>query len=245
MTTQPKPNLPSDWRVFDDSEQLAQTLTKQVLQQAEQAIQQRGAFHFITAGGTTPNRCYQLLSQAEADWAHWHVYMGDERVLPVDDAERNSQALRQHWLNHVAIPPQNQHLIATELGATQAAKEYAELIEGIDRFDLGLLGMGEDGHTASLFPGHEQAESVHLVYGQGGDVAPVIIETDSPKPPAQRVSLNDAAFARCDRLIKVVTGQAKAEAVATWLAGGAPLPIQRVVGKSTEVFLSRDALPAR
>ena len=148
-------NLPDNWQVFEDAEQLAQTLTATILETAESSIKKKGSFHFITAGGTTPNRCYDLLSDADADWSKWHIYMGDGRVLPFTHPERNSQALLIHWLKHNDVPVKQINFMNTEAGIEKSAKAYAKLIAGIDTFDLCLLGMGEDGHTASLFPGHE------------------------------------------------------------------------------------------
>jgi len=99
MASLPTHSLPENWFVFSEAESLAQQCVNDILHMAKQAIQQKGSFHFITAGGSTPNRCYQLLSEKQADWQHWHIYMGDERVLPFNHADRNSQALLTHWLN--------------------------------------------------------------------------------------------------------------------------------------------------
>lgn len=230
--------LPKDWHVYEDAELLAQALTQQILTEAENAIKKTGAFHFITAGGSTPNRCYELLSAAQADWQNWHIYMGDERVLPFLNAERNSQALLNHWLSNNDIPVKQIHFINTEAGLQKSAEYYAELIESVASFDLCLLGMGEDGHTASLFPGHETGESVSVI----GEQKLVITETNSPKPPAQRVSLNYSAFTKVNTVIKVVTGASKVEAIQQWLEGE-PLPIAKVSGQTTSIWVSKDALP--
>ncbi len=236
-------NLPENWLVFEDAEQLAQKLTTEILALAEKSIQDHGAFHFITAGGTTPNRCYQLLSQANADWSNWHIYMGDERVLPFNDSERNSQALLEHWLSNNDIPVKNVHFINVEAGAERSASAYAKLINSVNEFDLCLLGMGEDGHTASLFPGHENAESVRAVEADSVEQAMVIIESNSPKPPPLRVSLNYPAFKKSKKLIKVITGEGKRDAIDSWLSQSAMLPIQKAEGKTTQVYISQDALP--
>ena len=230
-------DLPKDWHVFADAEALAQELTHKILKQADKAIKKRGSFHFITAGGSTPNRCYQLLSQADADWKNWHIYMGDERVFPFLNPERNSQALLTHWLSNNEIPVQQIHFINTEAGLEKSAETYATIIEAVQRFDLALLGMGEDGHTASLFPRHEYSDSVKLI----GDEGLVIMEHNSPKPPAKRVSLNYAAFSKVKKVFKIITGPSKAPMVKQWKAG-ADLPIAKVSGKHNEVWLSKDCL---
>ena len=239
--------VPDNWRVFNTAETLAQQLTQEILALAEHAIATHGAFHFMTAGGSTPNRCYQLLSQADADWAHWHIYMGDERVLPSEDKARNSQALCKNWLAKVAIPQQNRHFMQVEKGAQAAAQAYACLLDKVEAFDLCLLGMGEDGHTASLFPNHANGQSVQPVCCEqacdnDGAHAPIIIENHSPKAPPQRVSLNYGAFSKCRLLIKLITGAAKQPAVAQWLNHQANFPIALVKGQQTKVYIDQAAL---
>lgn len=229
--------LPNNWHLFKDAEVLAQNLTNTILEIAQTAIDSKGSFHFITAGGTTPNRCYQLLSNADADWKKWHIYLGDERVLPFVNSDRNSQALLTHWLSNNDIPAKQVHFINTEAGLEKSAKAYAEIIEGMELFDLCLLGMGEDGHTASLFPRHDGSDSV-VVYGEQGLI---VSESDSPKPPANRVSLNYSAFSKCKTVFKVITGQSKKEAV-TAVLEGASLPIDKAQGLDNQYWISQDVL---
>ena len=233
-----KKQLPDNWKLCDSAEQLAQQLAQAILTLADKAIMNHGAFHFITAGGTTPNRCYEILSQAQADWDKWHIYLGDERVLPFVNAERNSQALLEHWLNNNDIPAKQVHFINTEAGMKKSAQAYANLIEGVESFDLCLLGMGEDGHTASLFPQHENFDSV-IAYGEK---QLVISESCSPKPPSERVSLNYSAFEKCAMLFKVISGASKRDAVAQVLEGRSTLPIAKAKGVETFYWLSKEAL---
>ena len=234
--------LPDNWCQFEDAEQLAQALVKAILQTAENAIEQKGDFHFVTAGGTTPNRCYQLLSEADADWQNWYIYMGDERVLPANHPERNSQALLKYWLEKCEVPEANRYFMQTELGAEEAARRYAQLVGRIEQFDLCLLGMGEDGHTASLFPMHEQSEWISEVCLPASECCPVIIEHHSPKPPPERVSLNYYAFQKCRVVYKLITGPSKCEAVKQWLQGDEQLPIAKVRGQETFVWMSQEVL---
>jgi 6-phosphogluconolactonase len=250
--------LPQNWQLFPDPEAVAQACAKAILKAAQQAIAERGQFHFISAGGTTPNRVYQLLSQAEADWQNWFIYMGDERVLPANDPERNSQALDQHWLKHSPIPQPQCFFMKTELGIESAAIDYAKVMAQPLMFDYALLGMGEDGHTASLFPEHDQSDSVKSVNAQGqiqthaqpalefAD-ADIVMELDSPKPPAERVSLSYEFFKRVRTVNKLITGESKQEAIQQWLAQlthqALTLPIARVQGQITQVMLSAEALP--
>lgn len=245
--------LPENWRVFSDDEVLATSLVNEIFEISKQAIMDHGAFHFITAGGTTPNKCYQLLSELDSpdiEWHRWHIYMGDERVLEVDDPERNSQALLTNWLSSSKIPSENWHFIRVEQGAKKAAQEYADIVSSIAEFDLCLLGMGEDGHTASLFPGHNEAESVEPIYSESEvtvhtKAAPVIIEKQSPKQPSERVSLNYVVFAKSRLLIKLITGASKKPVLDQWLKQKKPLPISLVTGKTTKVYLTAELVDER
>ncbi len=94
-------SLPKDWVVFDSAEEVAETLVNKLLRLAQEAIDEKGVFTLVTAGGTTPQKCYEQLAQQDADWLKWHIYMGDERCLPADDKDRNSVALTQviFWQN--------------------------------------------------------------------------------------------------------------------------------------------------
>lgn len=234
--------LPNNWRCFSTANELAEYTLQSILKIAQEAIQQKEAFHFVTAGGTTPLQVYKLLAayekeethspQSITDWSKWHIYVGDERCLPEDDPERNSLALQRNWLHFSQIPVENRHFMPAELGAKQAATLYESVVKNI-RFDVVLLGMGEDGHTASLFPGHShQHEADQLVQ----------TEFNSPKPPSERVTLSACCLGNSRHLFKLITGQNKQAAVQQWLTGEA-LPISQVCGEDTQVFISAESCP--
>ena len=229
--------LPDHWLVYADAATVAQATVDLILERATQAIADRGAFHLVTAGGTTPMACYRLLadltsSKANIEWTKWFIYMGDERCLPVDDPERNSLNLDQAWLNLGQIPAQNIFFMPAELGATAAAAAYEKVLKEVSCFDVVMLGMGEDGHTASLFPSHDYPIGQKLV-----------TEFNSPKMPPERVSLSFECLSNARFVMKLVTGAGKQAAVQQWLAGE-PLPISQVVGQErTEVLLDFAALP--
>lgn len=193
-----------NWKPYDTIDLLAEAACQRILEAATKAIATNGAFKLVLAGGTAPVKAYQLLATKAADWSKWHIYYGDERCLPVDDSERNSLVAEQKWLNQVAIPDAQIHRIAAELGAEAGAEQYAKEIAEAGEFDLVLLGMGEDGHTASLFPGHvhNADELTHAVY-------------DSPKPPSDRVSMSAKALSNTQELIFIVSGD-KHDALAAW-----------------------------
>ncbi len=218
------------WQVYPDASAVAAAAAERILSTAPSAITERGAFHLVLAGGSTPQAAYRLLAGAQADWSRWHIWFGDERCLPPSDPERNSRMAALAWLERVPIPPAQVHLIPAELGPEAAAARYAATLKSALPFDLVLLGMGEDGHTASLFPGqqHPPEELVHPVHG-------------APKPPPERVSLGLTALAASRRLLVLVSGKAKCEAVRRWRAGE-DLPVARVqCGAGVEVLLDRAA----
>jgi 6-phosphogluconolactonase len=139
------------------------------------------------------------------------VYFGDERCLPADDAERNSRMAADAWLNRAPIPQDQVHAIPAELGASAGALAYAQTLRGVDDFDLVLLGLGEDGHTASLFPGRD--------WGVAASAPDALAVFDAPKPPPQRVSLSAARLSGTREVLFLVEGEAKHDAVARWRAG--------------------------
>jgi 6-phosphogluconolactonase len=201
------------WHYRPDSNALEKTVAAEILRAATQALRKRGAFHVVLAGGTTPRRIYEALRASRQQWASWHVWFGDERCLPPDDAGRNSRMAMDAWLALVSIPPAQIHPIAAELGAEAAAADYARQLEVVDQFDLVLLGLGEDGHTASLFPGHD--------WGVADDAPAVLAVADAPKPPPQRVSLSARRLAAAREVIFVVSGAGKQPALDAWQAGAA------------------------
>lgn len=205
---------------FANNQELAEAATTAILASAQQAIAQTGRFKIVLAGGSTPNLIYQLLSQAQADWANWWIFWGDERCLPVDDRERNSLTAMQAWLEKVAIPVAQIFPMSAEKGAAQGAADYQTIIAKYLPFDLVLLGMGEDGHTASLFPGHQHqvTELVHAVY-------------NSPKPPADRVSLSAAVLSNAEQVWFLISGAGKQQAFKLWQQG-ADLPVAQIKPKN-------------
>jgi 6-phosphogluconolactonase len=221
------------WRTFATADQVAEAASEQILKTAEEAIAERGGFKLVLAGGTTPEKAYRLLAEAETDWSKWHIYYGDERCLPSDHPDRNSMMAMNAWLAQVPIPAAQIFTIPAELGPEAGALQYRETVSEALPFDLVLLGMGEDGHTASLFPGHvhDQDELTHAVY-------------NSPKPPPERVSISARALSDTRRLIFLITGKSKQEPVKQWQEG-ADLPVARIEPPCpVEIYIDSDALPS-
>jgi 6-phosphogluconolactonase len=218
-----------EWRVFADADALVDALSAALCAEAESAIAARGAFHLVLAGGTTPLALYRALARQQAGDARWHVWYGDERCLPVAHPERNSVAIEAAWLAASHIPPENRRPIPAEQGSQDATTVYARWLAGVADFDVVLLGMGEDGHTASIFPSHDW---------NGADVLAV---HDAPKPPSERVSLSAARLNRSQHVWFVITGPGKREALTRW-KNGEPLPVSAIHGKrQTAAWLDRAA----
>ncbi len=207
------------WHVHAAAADLLEAVVALVAGVAQEAIATRGAFHVVLAGGSTPEALYRRLRDLRTDWSAWHVYFGDERCLPAGDAGRNDHMARAALLDAVAIPPAQIHAIPTELGAEAAAEHYARVLADRGDFDLVLLGLGEDGHTASLFPGDET--------GFAPDAPAAVPVHRAPKPPADRVSLSAARLAAAERVVFLVTGAGKQEPVSRWRAGES-IPAARI-----------------
>lgn len=221
----------NNWLNYETPDLVAQAVCDDVLLHAEQAISTHGRFTMVLAGGSSPAKLYQLLSQYKVDWSKWYIFYGDERCLPVDHPDRNSMMAQQAWLNHVDIPANQIFTIAAELDPKTAAMQYQQQITPFLPFDLVLLGMGEDGHTASLFPGqvHKAEEIVHVV-------------TQSPKPPPERITLSARTLSNTQRLLFMITGASKQSAVNQWQAGAA-LPVSTITPEAgVEIYIDNAAL---
>lgn len=196
------------WHTFESQQAINQAAVSRILAAADEAITKQGSFLIVLAGGSTPKSVYQQLANANASWQHWHIYHNDDRCLPVDHAERNSKMARDAWLNHVAIPASQIHDIPAELGNVEGAKAYANILDGVRAFDLVILGLGEDGHTASLFPNQAVDNSA--------DAVPVF---NAPKPPADRITISQKRLNNTHEVMFLVTGAGKQEAVDNWRKG--------------------------
>jgi 6-phosphogluconolactonase len=198
-----------DWRQFPDLDALSRAAADQVVAAAKSAVAERGRFMLALSGGRTPAELHRLLAGPYRDqmpWAQVHIFWGDERYVPHDDARSNYHMARETLLEHVPVPTRQVHPMPDDGGGPdEAAREYEELLRtvfGNDRvpqLDLILLGMGADGHTASLFPG-----------------TPAIAERDrwvtvgrAPVDPEVRLTLTQPVLFSARRLLFLVTGDDK------------------------------------
>ena len=206
----------TQWVEFQNAEDIALAAADTIEEHARFAIQQRGAYKLVLAGGSTPVACYELLAKRNLEWDSWKLFYGDERCLPQDDAERNSvivatTGLTKKIKQHYAIP--------SELGAEKGAEQYQAVVENQMPFDTVLLGMGEDGHTASLFPGQDWVKA---------DARQSVIAVhNAPKPPPDRISLTLSALQQCRQILVLVSGESKRAAMKRWQQGE-DLPVARV-----------------
>ncbi len=209
------------------------------------AIAARGrALIVLTGGGTGIGLLKHVGANDEAiDWSQVHLFWGDERYVPLADDERNEKQAREALLDHIDIPAGNVHPMPASDGAfgddlDAAARAYQEVLGTSPDFDVHLLGMGGEGHINSLFP-HSPAvlESERLVVG---------VE-NSPKPPPRRITLTLPAVRLSREVWLVVSGEAKADAVAEALGGAAPadVPAAGAVGREATVWLLDSAAASK
>ena len=217
--------LKDNWIIFDNDISLAKALAQEVLNIAEDSILKKDYFSIVLTGGQSVLRLYKILSESYSDWNKWHIYIGDERFLPVGHKDRNDRVINEIWLDNSTIPKNNIHFIKTELGLLKAKLEYEETLKKIDKFDVVLLSMGEDGHIASLFPNHVYPEDQMIV-----------VEHDSPKPPKERISMSYGRLNKSDYIFKLIIGESKQEAV-DLLKQNINLPISQIQGNHIKTYM--------
>jgi 6-phosphogluconolactonase len=196
---------PVEFTVLDSPEDVAAAAAADIAEALRE-----GARSLVLAGGTTPQRCYELLSHMDIEWGRVTVLFGDERCVPPDHPDSNYRMARESLLGRVS--PASVHRMPAELGPDEGAGLYAHIVASVAPLDVVTLGVGEDGHTASLFPGHPALKATALVVGI----------RDSPKPPPQRVTLTLPALQSARRVIILATGAGKADAVAKAKRGEVP-----------------------
>ncbi|WP_378951430.1 6-phosphogluconolactonase [Pelosinus sp. sgz500959] len=199
-------------KVYENAQQLSIEAAELFVKTVEQAVQSRGICHVSLAGGGTPRKTYELLRSepycSRLPWQAIHFYWGDERCVPQTHSLSNQEMARQAFLNHVAIPEENIHPIIYEDSPCDAAKNYEKVLHSTfshqaPQFDFVFLGLGDDGHTASLFPGTDvlkvQNDWVSHVYLQEQDM--------------YRVTLTPEILNQARMIAFLVTGQGKAQVI--------------------------------
>jgi 6-phosphogluconolactonase len=207
-------------------------------QTAAQAIQEHGRFAVALSGGSTPRALYARLATLQLPWQAIHLFWGDERCVPPDHPDSNYRMTAESLLDQILIPPENIHRIPGELPPEQAAEAYEQDLRAFfgdsPRFDLVLLGMGDDGHTASLFPGAPAlAESVRW--------AVATEHTAPPLPLVSRVTLTFGVFNAACRVVFLVSGSGKAPRLAEIQRGGSSLPAAHIQPQDGELLWLMDS----
>jgi 6-phosphogluconolactonase len=224
--------------VYSDPDALAHAAALRFSEAAGVALRERGVFHLALAGGSTPRDLYAQLASPEfsrrIDWSRTHCFWGDERCVPPTHALSNFRLASRELLERISIPPENIHRIRGELPPTQASADYDREMRAFFgpaaapssgfTFDLAILGLGEDGHTASLFPGSPVLEIRDRWAAAVGHDHP-------PEPLVDRVSLTLPALNTARAVIFLVSGESKAAALEQVLGpsqDGLPVPARQI-----------------
>lgn len=225
-------------QIYDDPASLSRAAAELFVRQAEQAIKVRSRFSVALSGGQTPRRTYEILAQPpfreQVDWQQIHVFWGDERCVPPQDPRSNARLARRAWLDQVPLPPSRIHPICCQPSPAAGAREYEILLRQFcagtpPGLDLVFLGLGEDGHTASLFPDNEALDERERW-------------TTAVYVPAQglhRVTLTPAFINQARVVAFLVTGAAKAQALREVLQGprdSRRLPAQLIEPEPGELY---------
>ena len=227
---------------YPDTEALVAAAGDRLAAEISAAIAARGRAMIVLTGGGTGIGLLKRLGTHDVDWSRVHLFFGDDRYVPRDDDDRNEKQAREALLDHAGIPDGNIHSMpasddgfGADLDAAARAyeKDLASVAESgspTPEFDVHLLGMGGEGHVNSLFP-HTPAvlETARMVVGVA----------DSPKPPPQRITLTLPAVRRSLQVWLVVSGEAKADAVAAAIGGADPadVPAAGAIGQQETVWL--------
>lgn len=226
--------------VLPSPEALYKESAARVLSLGQQAIAERGSFHMALAGGSTPRALYKLLARnaAQLDWSRVQLYFGDERCVPPDHPDSNYRMVREALLDRLYTQPVV-HRMAGEKAPAEAAADYTEILRRnlpADGLDLALLGLGGDGHIASLFPG-----SATLDDRKHSVLADFIISMNS-----WRLTLTLPVFDQARQLMLLVSGASKAHVIEQVFNGHASsrLPVQRLHPRGALEWFIDDAAAA-
>ena len=189
-------------QVFESPQGAAAATAACLFDALTEVVERNGVCHIALPGGNTPVHCFRLLSEMVLPWERLHWYPGDERCVPVGDDNRNDKMIVEALFARQPAFRQQFHAMPAELGAEQAADVYMQQVKDV-RLDIALLGMGEDGHVASLFPGNAALQDKRLV-------VPVF---DAPKLPAERVSFGMTALQQANYRMVLTAGQGKQDVI--------------------------------
>jgi 6-phosphogluconolactonase len=209
--------------IYKDVEELSHAVAGWIADYIAATLKKNNRFTIALSGGSTPLRLHKLLAappfKEQIDWTRLHVFWGDERAVPFEDSRNNAKMAFDTLLNHVPVPPSQIHIMRTDIPPEQSAAEYEKILHEyfpsgtqgtpLTSFDLVLLGMGDDGHTLSLFPGtevvHEEKAWVKAFFLKAQDM--------------YRITLTKTIVNRAARVAFLTTGPGKAHALREVLQG--------------------------
>jgi 6-phosphogluconolactonase len=225
--------------VAADLDALVATTAARIRAVAAAAISARGRFRIALAGGSTPRALYPALTDGSIDWTRAEIFFGDERAVPPDDAQSNYRMARETLLDPAGVPAASVHRWRAEAADLDAAaREYESTLRaGVAPpwLDLALLGLGPDGHTASLFPGTAAlAEQRRLA-----------VAVDVPAVGGRRLTLTYPTLLGACAVFFLVAGSDKAAALADVIRRDSPLPAARIVHRAAPVSIFCDRAAAR
>ncbi len=206
-----------DLRIFPDVESLSRAAAQGLMDRINATVLGGGHFYLTLAGGNTPRALYRVLGadyRHEIPWQQVHVFWGDERYVPPDDTRSNYRTARETLLDHIPLPTKNIHPMPTDYAEPQdAARAYERTLKNFftglwPRFNVVLLGLGSDGHTASLFPGSSALEEKERW----------VVAAKGPAEPRQRLTLTLPVLIHSDQIYFLVAGSDKAAALRRALA---------------------------
>ena len=204
------------WHVFNEFKQASIAAADFIAEHISNVLNIKDTCHVALPGGNTPALCLSYLAIKDIPWEKVHWYLGDERCVERSHASRNDLMLEINFWSR--LPSVNKYSIPAELGPVEAAQSYSETISSINNFDIAFLGLGEDGHTASLFP-----DNIALT-----DARAVVPVFNSPKPPGERVSVSVNTLQNAGCRMVLAAGSAKAD-VLSKVKKGDNLPVN-VIG---------------
>jgi 6-phosphogluconolactonase len=217
-------------------EALAERIAGRVSRAAESVIRERRIFVICIAGGSVAESCLPLIARADLPWPQVHIVWADERAVPFPHPDSNAGAARRLWAGSslesgAVMHPMRADPANLDRAAADYERELAALLDGAP-LDFTLLGVGDDGHVASLFPGHASLhESQRLV----------VVERASPKPPPDRLSLSLGTLAASRELVVAAFGASKDAGIASATSDpDATTPVARLIQQSSNVTVMRD-----
>jgi 6-phosphogluconolactonase len=232
-------------RTFRDAAAVAAAAADHFERVAQEAVHARGRFTVALSGGSTPRALYERLAErADLPWRHIELCFGDERAVPPDDPANNAHMVHTALTHRPFVPAERVHRIRTELGAAAAARDYECVLRelfpdvALPRFDCILLGLGSDGHTASLFP-HSKALDERDAW---------VVANTAPVAPRERITLTFPVLNAAAEVLFLVTGADKQTALREVLSGSAPVssvPARGVAPESGDLCFFVDDAAAR